>query len=661
MSSKKMSPVSWRQWATPIAVASSATSAPLGPEASVRNRLFPKTRSWFALDAPLALLSPLSVLRLMFALATVTWTMASLLWPSDSHRNWVVVLTASALVVWVALLEVRRIRVVWCWALIAVWIVQVSVLVWSGHGSGLTLAGAAFYVPVGVFAAVFFRLRTVAICQGAIAVCLWLVRMGDFGVGRAAFAAVVVSVCLSTAPLTVMLFNKSIRRIGMVDPETGLPNSLGIAQRLDQRDQAVPLIVVSVFVRGIDSAREALGYQAGTELLRRAIENIGQVLPSVATIGRLEADQLVIVQSLPGVAIDPDDPTNGIPGRATDMAAEVVETVERAVESGRYVVDGVEVALRAHAGISIAPWDGLDARELLRRASVSAKQAVTDGAPFVLWGANSSAWTADDLAMLADLGSAAERGELALAFQPQMDARTGAIVGAEALLRWRSPTRGEVSPALFIPLAERIGLINRLTEWVLPSALDAQALWRRRGLTISTSVNLSPVTLTRHDLADWVVGELRVRDLPPACLTLEITETAAADLSQAIMRLRPLQARGVRISVDDFGSGYTSLSALPTLPLDELKVDQQFVRRSAQSHNDLVIVRTVSELAKRLGLVAVAEGVETAELARDMAELGYDVLQGFYAARPMPADEFFRFALDHRAQRMGAARDLTRR
>ena len=661
MSSKKMSPVSWRQWATPIAVASSATSAPLGPEASVRNRLFPKTRSWFALDAPLALLSPLSVLRLMFALATVTWTMASLLWPSDSHRNWVVVLTASALVVWVALLEVRRIRVVWCWALIAVWIVQVSVLVWSGHGSGLTLAGAAFYVPVGVFAAVFFRLRTVAICQGAIAVCLWLVRMGDFGVGRAAFAAVVVSVCLSTAPLTVMLFNKSIRRIGMVDPETGLPNSLGIAQRLDQRDQAVPLIVLSVFVRGIDSAREALGYQAGTELLRRAIENIGQVLPSVATIGRLEADQLVIVQSLPGVAIDPDDPTNGIPGRATDMAAEVVETVERAVESGRYVVDGVEVALRAHAGISIAPWDGLDARELLRRASVSAKQAVTDGAPFVLWGANSSAWTADDLAMLADLGSAAERGELALAFQPQMDARTGAIVGAEALLRWRSPTRGDVSPALFIPLAERIGLINRLTEWVLPSALDAQALWRRRGLTISTSVNLSPVTLTRHDLADWVVGELRVRDLPPACLTLEITETAAADLSQAIMRLRPLQARGVRISVDDFGSGYTSLSALPTLPLDELKVDQQFVRRSAQSHNDLVIVRTVSELAKRLGLVAVAEGVETAELARDMAELGYDVLQGFYAARPMPADEFFRFALDHRAQRMGAARDLTRR
>jgi EAL domain-containing protein (putative c-di-GMP-specific phosphodiesterase class I) len=370
---------------------------------------------------------------------------------------------------------------------------------------------------------------------------------------------------------------------------------------------------------------------------------------------------LVIVQSLLGVAIDPDDPATGIPGLATDMAAEVVETVERAVESGRYVVDGVEVALRAHAGISIAPWDGVDARELLRRASVSAKQAVADGAAFVLWGANSSAWTADDLAMLADLGSAAERGELALAFQPQMDARTGAIVGAEALLRWRSPTRGEVSPALFIPLAERIGLINRLTEWVLPSALDAQALWRRRGLAISTSVNLSPVTLTRHDLADWVVGELRLRDLPPACLTIEITETAAADLSQAIMRLRPLQARGVRISVDDFGSGYTSLSALPTLPLDELKVDQQFVRRSSQSHNDLVIVRTVSELAKRLGLVAVAEGVETAELARDMAELGYDVLQGFYAARPMPVDEFFRFAQDHRAQRMGAARDLTRR
>jgi EAL domain-containing protein (putative c-di-GMP-specific phosphodiesterase class I) len=220
------------------------------------------------------------------------------------------------------------------------------------------------------------------------------------------------------------------------------------------------------------------------------------------------------------------------------------------------------------------------------------------------------------------------------------------------------PGAGVVPPGVFIPLAERIGLINRLTEWILPQALDAQVGWRRAGLTISVSVNLSPVTLTRPGLTDWVMDEIRSRRLPPACLTLEITETAAADLTSAVKRLRPLQSRGIRISVDDFGSGYTSLSALPEMPLDEIKVDQQFVRRSRESHNDLAIVRTVSDLAKRLGLVAVAEGVETQELARDMAGLGYGVLQGYFAARPMPADELFGFARGETNERTSGVPDF---
>jgi diguanylate cyclase len=648
------SSASWRQWATPIPVASSATSAPLGSRVPVQNRLFPKTRSWFALDAPLALLSPLSVLRLMFALATLCWTVAALLWPPADHRTWVVVLAGSALAVWVALLEVRRIRVVWCSALATLWIAQVSVLVWSALGSGLSLASAAFYVPVGVFAALFFRFRVVVLTQVAIALCLWAVRMGTFGNGRAGYAALVGSICLSTAPFTVTLFNKSIRRLGTVDPETGLPNGLGMAQLLEERDRAVPSVVVSVQVRGVDTAREALGYQAGTELLRRVIEDIGQVLPSQATIGRCEADELVVAQSLVGEPAGAD-----VPQVAIDAAARLVTTIERAVSAGRYAVDGVEVALRTHAGILIAPWDGDDARELLRRASLSAKHALADGATSVSWLAEGRTLTADDLAMLAELGAAGDRGQLAVVFQPQIAAQTGAIVGAEALLRWHSPERGDVPPAMFIPLAERVGLINRLTEWILPHALDAQGDWRRRGLSISTSVNLSPVTLTRPDLAEWIASELDARGLPPHCLTLEITETAVADLSQAVSRLSPLRAMGIRIAVDDFGSGYTSLSQLPDMPLDELKVDQQFVRRSPDSPNDLVIVRTVAELAQRLGLVAVAEGVETDEVARHMAELGYDVLQGYFTARPMPADQLFESAADQLPRVEEAAPGLT--
>jgi predicted signal transduction protein with EAL and GGDEF domain len=639
----QVSSASWRHWATPIPVASSATSAPLGSSAPVRNRLFPKTRSWFALDSPLALLSPLSVLRMMFALATVCWTVAAILWPPADHRVWVAVLSGLALVTWIALLEVRRIRVWWCWFLAALWVAQVTVLVWAGLGTGLSIAAATFYVPVGVFLAIFFGFRVVLLCQAGIAVCLWVVRMGAIGNGRAAFAAIVGSLCLSTAPLTVMLFNKSIRRLGTVDPETGLPNGLGMAQRLAERDPSVPLVVVSVLIRGIDSAREALGYQAGTELLRRAVEDIGQVLPAHATIGRVEADELVIAQSLQDSVGLADGASPGVPQSATAAASALASTLERAIVAGRYAVDGVEVPLRTHAGISIAPWDGEDGRELLRRASLSAKHALADGVASVAWLADGRTLTAADLGMLADLGMAAERGELTVVFQPQVDARSGIVVGAEALLRWHCPTRGQVPPGMFVPLAERIGLIDRLTEWVLPVALDAQADWRRHGVRVSTSVNLSPVTLSRPDLAAWITGELESRGLDPACLTLEITETAAADLTQAVNGLRPLHDRGIRIAVDDFGSGYTSLSALPDLPLDELKVDQQFVRRSTESHNDLVIVRTVSELAKRLGLVAVAEGVETAELADHMGELGYDVLQGFHVARPMTTEELMDF------------------
>ncbi|MGH9047760.1 MAG: hypothetical protein ACRDVW_10685, partial [Acidimicrobiales bacterium] len=247
---KSHNPATWRQWATPIPVASSATSAPLGSHAPVRNRLFPKTRSWFALDAPLALLSPLSVLRLMFALATLSWSIGALLWPAADHRSAVVVLSATALVAWVALLEVRRIRYIGCWLLAVGWIVQVSVLVWAGLGTGLSVAAGTFFVPVGVFAALFFRFRHVVLCQGAIAVGLWVVRMGTIGPGRAAFGAVLGAICLSTAPLTVTLFNKSIRRLGTVDPETGLPNGLGMVRLLDERDRTMPIVVVSVLVRG---------------------------------------------------------------------------------------------------------------------------------------------------------------------------------------------------------------------------------------------------------------------------------------------------------------------------------------------------------------------------------------------------------------------------
>ncbi|MGA2303948.1 MAG: EAL domain-containing protein [Acidimicrobiales bacterium] len=268
---------------------------------------------------------------------------------------------------------------------------------------------------------------------------------------------------------------------------------------------------------------------------------------------------------------------------------------------------------------------------------------MANGTTDAVWHANTRTLTGADLALLADLGMAEERGELTLVFQPQVAASSGEVVSVEALLRWKSHTRGDVSPGLFIPRAERTGLINRLTEWVLPEALNTQVRWRRQGLEISTSVNLSPVTMTRQDLAESVLEELRIRSLPPSCLTLEITETAVTNLLHAVLRLTPLREEGIQISVDDFGSGNTSLSSLPHLPLDELKVDQQFVRRSRESLNDLAIVRTIIELAQRLDLVCVAEGVETEEFYADMVGLGFALLQGYFVAKPLGEEELVQF------------------
>jgi diguanylate cyclase len=634
----------WREWFALQSGVTTATSVPLQSGAQVRNRLFPKTRSWFALDAPLALLSPLSVLRLVFAFAAVSWILVGIVWPlSHAERATVFIVAATALLAWIAMLRLRRTGYGWCVALTCLWIAEVSTLVSTGQGGGLSVIGATYFVPIGVFVALFFGVWAVTISQGAIVLSLWIALAGPTGILRAAFLAVVMTIALATASFVVALLMRSTRSLGTLDPETGLPNGLGIAQRLSHRDVAAPLVVVAVVLRGIDSAQEALGFQAGSELLRRAVEDIGQVLPSDAIIGRI-GDELVVVQPIADGSLSPDEQrAESVPERAIEVARSLALTVGRAINAGRYFLDGVEVSLHAHAGLSVAPWDGDAIPELFRRASLSAREAVANGTTDAVWHANTHTLTGADLALLADLGMAEERGELTLVFQPQVAASSGEVVSVEALLRWKSHTRGDVSPALFIPLAERTGLINRLTEWVLPEALNTQVRWRGQGLEISTSVNLSPVTMTRQDLAESVLEELRIRSLPPSCLTLEITETAVTNLVHAVLRLTPLREQGIQISVDDFGSGNTSLSSLPHLPLDELKVDQQFVRRSRESHNDLAIVRTIIELAQRLDLVCVAEGVETEELYADMVALGFDLLQGYFVAKPLGEEELLRF------------------
>ncbi len=633
----------WRGWTSRNGDRSpSVTSARLTPEARLGNRLFPKTRSWFALEAPIELLSPLSVLRVLFALAVVSWSVMALTsFGSGTDQVRLAVAAGVTAGLWVMTLVRKEIDVSGSRILAGYWVLVVGLLVWWGHGSAQSVVLALFFIPGTVFTALFLGRRDLWAQLGVVGVSLWAALAPAEGVARAFSLALWAGLALSAAPLAVLILARAARRHDTVDPDTGLPNGFGLAQRLAERDHTTYVVAV-VILEGIGQAREALGYQVGTELLRRAVEDLGQVLPGDAVIGRVEGDELVVTWGLDGPADATGPPDPGHPGEGDRLPAPVVgageslaTTLVGGIGAGRYLVDHIEVSLRAHVGLSAAPWDGTGMDELVRTASLSARRAAATGHPFTWWHADHGAMTVDDLALLGDLRTAPERGQLTLAYQPQVAPGSARVGAVEALLRWDSLEHGRVPPGRFIPLAERTGLIDRLTRWVVAEALDAQLRWREQGLEVVVSVNLSAKSLSVPDLAGWILDQLDRRRLPPACLTVEVTETAVAETVAAVATLTPLHQAGIRISIDDFGTGFTSLAALPTLPLDELKVDQCFVLRAATSPADAAIVRTVAELGHRMGLVVVAEGVETAASAEWLADLGIDLLQGYHFARPL--------------------------
>jgi diguanylate cyclase len=625
----------------------------------------------------------LSVLRILFALDMLAWPIEGLVlrWPTYK-LGWLIGATVIAAAVWVALRSARVVSRRWCEALALMANVLVLTLAYSGTTLGPVLAAVLFLLPVASFIALFLGWRAILGHQAVVTIGLGLVLAGPLRIGSAVLVDVLASVMLLSASMTIRLLVASVWSRGSVDPDTGLPNGIGLSRRLgplvveggsaedaaDKRGSAGdaatgPLMLATVLLGGVAEARQALGYNVGTELLRRAVEDLGQVVPADTLIARVEADELVIARRLSSASVPP---ASGSPASGTDLPGStgrpgdtgrpgtvpedvlvagqaLASDLARSIAAGRYLVDGIEVLLRAHIGLVFAPWDGVDVAELVRRASLNARRAAHDGVTTALWDGDRDAMTGEDLALLADLRLAVERDELWLAYQPQVVASGARVVSVEALLRWDSPVHGSVPPGRFIILAERTGLIDRLTEWVLHQALDAQVRWRANGVDLPVSVNLSAKTLGRPELAAWILSQLDARQLPTSALTVEVTETAAADLLAAVHLLSPLHDRGVRVSIDDFGTGYTSLAAIPYLPLDEIKVDMQFVKRAPTSPADEAIVRCVHELAHRLGLVTVAEGVED-EVVRDlMVEIDFDLLQGYHYAKGLPEAELLSF------------------
>jgi EAL domain-containing protein (putative c-di-GMP-specific phosphodiesterase class I) len=241
-----------------------------------------------------------------------------------------------------------------------------------------------------------------------------------------------------------------------------------------------------------------------------------------------------------------------------------------------------------------------------------------------------------------DLRTALARKQFTLYYQPKMDIQTGKLVGSEALIRWQHPERGLISPDVFIPVAERCGLIAEVTKWVLDEACRQNAAWQAFGLPkLGVAVNVSAVDLRRPDLTDLVAGTLMRRGLSPQYLELEVTESMVMrDVDMVIGTLRRLRSMGVGIGIDDFGTGYSSLAYLRRFPVKRLKIDRSFVRDIADMRDGHIIPKVIIDLAHSLGVSVLAEGVETIEQLDILRSLGCDEAQGYYLGRPMPAADF---------------------
>jgi EAL domain-containing protein (putative c-di-GMP-specific phosphodiesterase class I) len=320
-----------------------------------------------------------------------------------------------------------------------------------------------------------------------------------------------------------------------------------------------------------------------------------------------------------------------------------------------FAVDGQELYVTASIGIGLYPHDAMDAQDLLKNAGAALYRAKQQG------GSNFQFYTADmneralqRLSLENKLRWALERNEFKVYYQPQVSIDTGQIVGMEALVRWQHPEMGLVSPSEFIPLAEDTGLISSIGEWVLRTACAQTKAWHDFGfVNLRVAVNLSPRQFQQPDLLRMIANHLKETGLDGGSLELEVTEgSVMKNTESAINTLRELKAMGIKISIDDFGAGYSSLTYLKNLPIDALKIDQSFVREMSTDPNDAAIVMAIIQLAHSLKLRVTAEGVENEDQLRFLRLLRCDDMQGYLFCRPLPVEGFEQLLLEGRCLKM---------
>lgn len=443
-------------------------------------------------------------------------------------------------------------------------------------------------------------------------------------------------ICVGEDVTRARAAEEQIRQLAYYDPLTSLPNRVLLKERVDQaishvhragQETALLFLDLDYFKRVNDS----LGHSVGDLLLVEVAGRLRACVRAADTVGRLGGDEFLLL--LP----------NAGPQAACRVAEKLIEAL-----SQPFLLGGYSLTVTPTIGISLYPKDGADYDDLLRAADAAMYKAKDDGRnTFRLFNPEMSEASLQRLMLSNDLRRALKNGELQLHYQPQLSLPGGRVIGAEALMRWKHPIYGLVSPLKFIPVAEESGLIEAIGAWAIEEACRQAMAWAAQGLPLLTiSVNCSARQFVAPEsLLDAVCKALAQTGLPPDKLELEITETVIVkDIGKTQWLLDQFRTLGVKVAIDDFGTGYSSLYYLKRLPIDKLKIDQSFVRDLVQNADDRAIAATVVALGHTLGLKVIAEGVETPEQLQALEAMQCDEGQGYYWGMPMPPGEFVRWA-----------------
>lgn len=426
---------------------------------------------------------------------------------------------------------------------------------------------------------------------------------------------------------------EELQRQVMHDALTGLPNWGLLEDRLQQtlytsarREEHTALMILDL--DRFQDVNDTYGHNMGDQILRTVGDRLQVQVRKSDTVARIGGDEYAVL--LPAVGGELE---------AARLARKILTSFETPVEVAGSIFD-----VTPSIGIAIFPQHGNDAESLHRRADIAMYVAKESMSGYAIYSEKTDRHRTGHLAMAQELRQAIEHDQLLLHYQPKAHLRSGLVTRVEALVRWRHPEKGMISPVHFIPLAERTGLIKPMTNKILDVALRQCREWRQLGTPMSVAVNLSTRTLQESFLVDLVLSLLEKWEIDPSYLKLEITESSVlSDPDRVIDILESLRKRGVHFSLDDFGTGYSSLSYLRKLPVDEIKIDQSFVKDMARNESDAEIVSATINLAHNLGRQVVAEGIEDRETWDMLRDLGCDLGQGYYLSKPLAPDELSRW------------------